>query len=77
MVERLWAGWRSAYVAKSSPPPAVEGSLFERILTCGLEDSETFVLWRGTSCAALLNIYPYTTGHLMVLPNRAVTSRAR
>lgn len=48
------------------------GSLFERILTCGLPDEQTYVLWRGRRCAALLNAYPYTSGHLMVLPQRAV-----
>ena len=84
-LDRLWAGWRSAYVTGegvdiAGDPPSTasagtestEGSLFERILTCGLPDERTFVLWRGTHCAALLNIYPYTTGHLMVLPRRAV-----
>jgi ATP adenylyltransferase len=79
-LERLWAGWRSAYVAgdgvdvAGDEPGAAspgEGSLFERILTSGLPDERTFVLWRGQTCAALLNIYPYTTGHLMVLPRRA------
>jgi ATP adenylyltransferase len=45
-------------------------SLFERILS--LPDEQAYVIWRGRHCAALLNAYPYTSGHLMVLPQRAV-----
>jgi ATP adenylyltransferase len=30
------------------------------------------VVHRGTSCSVLLNAYPYTSGHLLVVPNRAV-----
>lgn len=74
-LEQLWAGWRSAYVADESarrPDPDGAGSLFEQILASDLPDDETFIVHRGRTGAALLNIYPYTSGHLMVLPNRAV-----
>lgn len=75
---RLWAGWRSTYIARVSSDdaevrPDAEGrSLFERIFGSGLADEETFILWRGHTCFAVLNAFPYGSGHLMVLPQRAV-----
>jgi diadenosine tetraphosphate (Ap4A) HIT family hydrolase len=72
VTDRMWAGWRSAYVSEGPALPEGEGSLFERILSSGLPDEQTFVLWRGERSFALLNLYPYTTGHLLVVPNRAV-----
>ena len=51
-------------------------SLFEAIEQSGLDDSETFIIHRGPTCFALLNAYPYTSGHLMVLPRRAVPTLA-
>ena len=75
-LDRLWAGWRTTYIDHATKDPSVlqpdssGRSLFERILD--LPDDEGFVLWRGHRCAALLNAYPYGTGHLMVLPQRAV-----
>jgi len=80
-LDHLWATWRSAYVGRvvdtrslPSPEEAAGRSLFERILAGAGEegDEDAGVLWRGRTCFALLNIYPYTAGHLMVLPNRAV-----
>lgn len=72
-LERLWAGWRTEYV--SSATEDAEGAdpcVFCRILGSGEPDERTYVLWRGERCAALLNAYPYTTGHLMVMPLRHV-----
>lgn len=80
-LDHLWATWRSAYVggivdSRTLPSPDDAGgrSLFERILAGADEegDEEAGVLWRGPTCFALLNLYPYTAGHLMVLPQRAV-----
>lgn len=78
-LEHLWAGWRSAYVdsvTESDKPGAPEGgsvgSLFERILGSGHPDEETFVVHRGSTCFVILNAYPYTNGHMLVMPTRAV-----
>ncbi|MGK2949117.1 MAG: HIT family protein [Acidimicrobiales bacterium] len=80
-LDHLWATWRSAYVTKAvdsrtlpSPEEAGGRSLFERILAGADEegDEAAGVVWRGSSCFALINLYPYTSGHLMVLPQRAV-----
>ena len=72
-MERLWAGWRSSYVAAAGNGAlAGEGSLFQRILALGLPDEESHVVWRGDEVFAILNAYPYTSGHLLVMPYREV-----
>ena len=78
MVEHLWAGWRIPYIESGETTAEVpEGmTLFEAILASDLSDDETFIVWRGDTCFALLNAYPYTSGHLMVLPKRGVPALA-
>ena len=73
-LDRWWAGWRHEYIAAAFAEdlPEGEGSLFERILGSGLPDDEAYVVVRGPLVSALLNAYPYNSGHLLVLPNRAV-----
>lgn len=72
-LDRLWAGWRSPYVEQAAGAGA--GScVFCAILASGLPDEATHVVWRDPAgiAAALLNAYPYATGHLMVMPTRHV-----
>ena len=81
-MERLWAGWRmtaaAGYGSDGVPHldlPRADGlSLFEAIEQSGHPDDETYVVWRGPTTFAVLNVFPYTTGHLMVLPTKAVAS---
>lgn len=72
-LEHLWAGWRAEYVTSAAVEPAPgAGSIFRRILASGRPDTDTHILWRGRHCFAILNAYPYTNGHLMVMPYREV-----
>lgn len=72
--ERLWTGWRASYVRSvgTDAVPPGDGSVFTRILQSGLPDAETNIVHRGRLCFAILNAYPYGTGHLLVLPYREV-----
>lgn len=74
-LERLFATWRSAYVndlAAKTAQPEGHGSIFERLYHSDAPARETGIIWRGERVFAMLNAYPYGSGHLMVLPNAAV-----
>lgn len=76
-LDHLWATWRSNYVTGIADSRAADDgsdprSLFERILAAEGTDDEKHLVHRGERCFVLLNKFPYTAGHLMVLPNRAV-----
>jgi ATP adenylyltransferase len=72
-LERLWAGWRSEYIEQAAASDDSDCVLCA-ILASDASDEETFVVWRHPRdvAAAILNAYPYTSGHLMVLPSRHV-----
>ena len=72
--ERLWNGWRAAYVGSPSVYSADEGSVFSAILRSGLSDEEANVVHRGTKIVAMLNAFPYATGHMLILPYREVAN---
>ena len=72
-MSRLWAGWRIPYILAGDDERAAghqDGmTLFEGIGKSDLDDSVTYIVWRGERCYALLNAYPYSSGHLLVVPN--------
>jgi len=67
-LERLWAGWRGEYVEGTHTE--ADGCVLCRVLES--DDKEAYVLWRGRLAAVVLNAFPYTSGHLMVIPTRHV-----
>lgn len=68
--DRLWAGWRMAYIRESSETPD-DG---DECLFCGLAaqkpSPENLILERYENGLLVLNAFPYTTGHVMVAPYR-------
>ncbi len=74
-LEQLWNGWRAEYVGQGnaqSPDPSV--SVFTRILDSGLSDEDAHIVHRSATCFAILNAFPYATGHLLVLPYREIAN---
>lgn len=69
-MDLLWSPWRYDYITSevSGNADDNEACVFCRILTDPAPDDEKFILHRAGSCFVILNIYPYITGHLMVIP---------
>ncbi len=70
-MERLWTPWRLAYVTGVGEAP--------RCVFCAARDAEleapdSLLVFRGTACFVVLNLYPYNNGHLMVVPDRHAAS---
>ncbi|MCR6489226.1 HIT domain-containing protein [Amycolatopsis sp. OK19-0408] len=70
--QRLWTPHRMAYIKGQDKPADDEdtGCPFCRIPS--LDDKTGLIVARGESVFAVLNLYPYNPGHLMVVPYRHV-----
>ncbi|WP_344271619.1 HIT family protein [Actinomadura napierensis] len=71
--QRLWTPHRMAYIKgenKPTGPGAEEGCPFCEIPA--MSDEDGLVVARGRSVFTVLNLYPYNSGHLMVVPYRHV-----
>ena len=71
-LERLWTPHRLAYLTgENKPSDASSGECpFCRVPT--MPDEDGLVVHRGEAAYAVLNLYPYSPGHLMVCPYRHV-----
>jgi ATP adenylyltransferase len=70
-MDRLWSPWRLPYVSG--------GAKSERCVFCDAqrdEEAAPLVVFQGTLCFVILNLFPYNNGHLLVVPNRHFASLA-
>ena len=68
-MDSLHAPWRIEYIL--APKSAATESLFTKIAQSN-DDEANLVIARDRTCYALLNRYPYTGGHLMIVPYKQV-----
>jgi ATP adenylyltransferase len=71
--QRLWMPHRMAYIKGENKPAGQgpgDGCPFCHVQD--LSDAEGLIVARGTLVYAVLNLYPYNSGHLMICPNRHV-----
>lgn len=65
-MDHLWSPWRYRYVTQDNSAER-DACIFCAKLNSNA-DRENLVLFRGAHCFGLLNLYPYTNGHLMIAP---------
>ena len=73
MTKPLWAPWRLEYITQADEQ---EGCVFCAESARELPDADSLLVRDGDAALALLNKYPYSSGHLMVAPRRHVGALA-
>ena len=71
-MDRLWSPWRSEYIASGNADSESRGCVFCDIYRDAQNDERNFVVHRATHAFVVLNRYPYTSGHLLIVPNEHV-----
>ena len=69
-MDHLWSPWRYKYIASADRQ---EGCVFCRIEQ-EHKDAENYLVYRARLNFIILNLFPYTTGHLMIVPYEHVAS---
>jgi len=63
-MDYLWTPWRYAYVSTAEK---TTGCVFCDAVNAG-DDRKVLIVHRGQHCFVILNMYPYTPGHVMIVP---------
>jgi ATP adenylyltransferase len=63
-MDHLWTPWRYAYVTTAGKAP---NCIFCELPRVG-SDEDARIVHRGRHCFVVLNTYPYTSGHVMIVP---------
>lgn len=66
----LWSPWRYDYIksGEQKPEANLTNCVFCALLNSSASDEEKYILHRAEHNFVILNIYPYISGHLMIVP---------
>ena len=63
-MDYLWTPWRYRYITDAAKD---KGCIFCEAVAAN-DDAKTLIVFRGKTCFIILNRYPYTSGHVMIVP---------
>ncbi len=66
-MDRLWSPWRSQYIQSIGNDGGSPECVFCAAIASA-DDDARYLLRRHERCATLLNLYPYNSGHLLIVP---------
>ena len=71
-MEKLFSPWRSKYIETFSRPESDKGECVLCKAYQDKRDDEHFIVTRGKACFVIMNLFPYNSGHLMIVPYRHI-----
>lgn len=69
-MEHIWSPWRYQYITAADKPP---GCIFCSLIAENADQKHN-IIFRGTLNYIILNLFPYTSGHIMVVPYQHAAS---
>jgi ATP adenylyltransferase len=73
-MERLFSPWRSQYIESFAHASESKNDCIFCTALAGTKDEDHSIVHRGRECFVIMNLYPYNSGHLMIVPNRHIPS---
>ena len=71
-MEKLWSPWRSRYIDSFKDKSGDEKCVFCNAKEIDINEEHSLIVHQAEYCFVVLNLYPYNSGHLMVVPYRHV-----
>lgn len=72
-MEKLWSPWRSNYIDSFNQENKSGGCIFCEAIDQKVNDDHSLKVFDNKLCYVILNLYPYNSGHLMVVPKKHVS----
>ena len=69
-MEKLWSPWRSNYIDSFKTRKDSDECVFCEAHKIPITNDDSLVVYKNELCYAMLNLYPYNSGHLMIIPYR-------
>ncbi len=69
-MEKLWSPWRSSYIQSFKTKKENSSCVFCEALRMDPAAKECLIVHKGKNAFIMLNMFPYNSGHLMIIPNR-------
>lgn len=71
-MEKLWSPWRSNYIESFKTRKDDDACIFCEAPKLDTDHKESLVVYKNDLCYAMLNLYPYNNGHMMIIPYRHI-----
>ena len=69
-MKKLWSPWRSNYIESFKTKKDSDVCVFCEAPKLSLEDDNSLLIYKNELCYVMLNLYPYNSGHLLIIPYR-------